>query len=59
MDDISDLKQILKEIIAEFLIENVDTAPFLSGAEKYFLWIDMTGRGEKAIKLTKLHILKT
>ena len=60
MDDINDLKQILKEVIAEFLIENhADAAPFLKGLEKYLLWIDKTGRGEKPIRLTKSHILKT
>jgi len=53
MDDINNLKQILKEVIAEFLIENhVDTAPYLTSLEKYLLWVDKTGRGEKPIKLT-------
>lgn len=45
------VQNVVKDVLKEFVNENLE--------EKYYVWRDKTGRGEKPIKLTKSHIEKT
>ena len=45
------VQKVVEDVLNEFVNENKE--------EKYYIWTDKTGRGEKPIKLTKSHIEKT